>query len=125
MKIVRATFTFNGRRLCDATAQRLRRHMDAADFAALTGAEPKLSRIPPAHWRNVYQYACPEMVDAEWARANGCEELAPGIWRSSLKHISREIAEQRGCEYAARQNAASGRRVVAYLRAEKFEGEGL
>lgn len=108
MKIVRATF-----------------HLTDADRAALTGAEPKLSRVPPAHWRNVYQYSMPPSAQtrATWI-AEGAVELSPGIWMAGKRHVSAELAEQRGVEFAAGENRAHGFRLIAYLRAEKFEGEG-
>lgn len=107
MKIVRATF-----------------HLNDADLAALTGAQPKLSRIPPAHWRNVYEYADPSRVNAVRAVELGCEELAPGVWRYPVRHLSREIAEQRGRNFEASTCRREGYPAIRWLRADKFEGEG-
>ncbi len=98
--------------------------LDADDLAGLTGREPKLSRIPPAHWRNVYESADPAHINAERAIELGCEELAPGIWRWPVRHVSREMAEQRGRRLQAWVNGREGRPVVQWLRADKFEGEG-
>jgi hypothetical protein len=99
--------------------------LDAADHAALINREPKLSRIPPAHWRNVYEFE-PGLLTPDWceqAVRSGAEELADGIWRAGPRHVSREIAEQLGCKWAAAENARLGRRACRYLRAEKFDGE--
>jgi hypothetical protein len=98
--------------------------LDEADFAALTGAEPKLSRIPPAHWRNVYEYSDVSLVDVEASLAAGHEELAPGIWRAAGKYLSREIAETRALEYLIACSRLAGHGAVRHLRIEKFEGEG-
>lgn len=99
--------------------------LDDSDVAALTGQAPQLSRIPPAHWRNVYLYSIPpsQLVRAQWI-ADGSVELEPGVWMSARRHVAAEIAEQRGVEFAALENRSLGFRLVTYLRAEKFEGEG-
>lgn len=97
--------------------------LDDADFAALTGREPKLSRIPPGHWRNVYEYPDPSVVMVEASRAAGHEELAPGIWRARGRYLTREFAEQNALEYVAAANRAAGRRAVIHLRCEYFPGE--
>lgn len=106
MKIVRATF-----------------HLNDADLAALTGAEPKLSRIPPAHWRNVYEFLVPALHNEAVAIAAGCEILGPNIWRGPRRYLTREMAEQRGLNVVANYNREQGFRALAFLRAEKFEGE--
>lgn len=97
--------------------------LDASDISALTGREPKLSRIPPAHWRNVYEYADPSSVNAARAVELGCEELAPGIWRYPVRHLSREIAEQRGRNFERWACRNAGWPSLRWLRADKFEGE--
>lgn len=98
--------------------------LESGDYAALTGAAPEPTRIPRAHWRNVYQYADPAMVDAERSRAAGHEELAPGIWRAATRYLTREYAEQRALEYLVACNQLAGFAAVRHLRAEKFEGVG-
>jgi hypothetical protein len=104
---------------------RITYRLESGDYAALTNREPKLSRIPPAHWRNVYEYA-PSLLTPAWceaARLCGAEELAPGIWRASTRHVSRKIAETKALEYLVENARRCGPGAARHLRAEKFEGE--
>lgn len=99
--------------------------LDKADIAALTDGPPKLSVVPPGHWRNVYEYPDPTVVLVEASRKAGHEELAPGIWRARGRYITREIAEQNALEYVTACNRAAGKRAVIHLRCEYFPGEAL
>lgn len=103
MKIVRATF-----------------HLNDADLAALKGAAPKLSRIPPAHWRGIIQLLSGELPPTppeDWV------DYGEGLWLTAARWVSAEQADQKGIEAVAMSNRDAGFRRWQYVRAEKFEGE--
>ncbi len=104
--------------------------LDDADVAALTGAEPKLVRIPPAHWRGVYRLGpiadcLMGLLHAVRGEGVGADPLGGGVWRETRKHVSAEMCEQRGLKDAAEGERMYGPGECAFIRAEKFEGEGL
>lgn len=96
-------------------------HITDRDIAALTGEEPKLSRIPPAHWRCVIRQLTDEVCPKP---PEGWVEVEPKVWLTCARWLSQEIADEKGLEAVATCNRMAGFRRWAYLRAEKFAGEG-
>jgi hypothetical protein len=103
--------------------------LTAAEFDALTTREPKLSRIPPAHWRGVFQMgpradaafqAAYIVMGAEWLRG---DPLGGGIWRERIPRVSAEFCETRGLRFAGHLCRVYGPGECQFLRAQKFEGE--
>lgn len=89
-------------------------------LATRTEAPPKLSRVPPGHWRCVF--AVPDFATVAKA-----EPLGDGLWRSFFRHPSREVAEEAGHKSERGFNAwfeANGcPPEFRFVRAEYFPGE--
>lgn len=97
--------------------------LTAEEFALATQPERKLSRVPPGHWRCVFEWIRPDEVDEAKAIVAGCDILAPGIIRTPERFLTREIAETIAAEWIAEAEAYRCCRIIRHFRAEFFPGE--
>ena len=86
-----------------------------------TIAKPRLSRIRPGFWRNLWHIP-DECVDCMTAFALGWNHATENEWLCPKRHVSAEIAETVALRDLAQADPIL-RGVVAYIRAVHFRDD--